>query len=75
MSDSYAAGEAIGRLTARVDAIERKNTAIQSRLNTWSSNIRRLVLVLVLWTLILTGATSTEDAAKFIAALVRKILV
>lgn len=70
----YAAGEAIGRLVARLDASDQRQRALEARLDRWSRNLRRLVLVLSLWTLLLTGATSTEDAAAFVAALLRKLL-
>lgn len=73
--DMYALGERIGIILHRMDEQDRKIEAHGKRLNLWSKNIRRFVLVLLLWTLVLIGMSTTENAAEFAAAVLRRLLM
>jgi hypothetical protein len=73
--DMFAIGEKIGVLDRRMTDQERRSDRQDKRLDLWSRNIRRLVLVLTLWTLVLIGMSSTDAAAEFAAAVLRKFLM
>jgi hypothetical protein len=73
--DMFTVGEMIGGLRRRVEENARRIDRQDKRLDLWSRNIRRFVLVLVLWTLVLIGLSSTRDAATFAAAVLRKLLM
>jgi hypothetical protein len=73
--DMFTVGEMIGGIRRNVEENARRIDRQDKRLDLWSRNIRRFVLVLVLWTLVLIGMSSTREAAEFAAAVLRKLLM
>jgi len=73
--DMFTVGEMIGGIRRHVEENARRIDRQDKRLDLWSRNIRRFVLVLVLWTMVLVGMSSTKEAATFAASVLRKLLM
>jgi hypothetical protein len=73
--DMFTVGEMIGGINRRVMANEKRLDRQEQRMDLWSRNIKRFIMVLILWTAVLIGMSSTKEAAEFVAAVLRRFLM
>lgn len=73
--DMFTVGEMIGGIRRHVEENARRIDRQDKRLDLWARNFRRFILVLALWTCVLIGISSTQDAAEFVAVVLRKLLM
>jgi hypothetical protein len=73
--DIYTIGREIGEVKGRITNVEGRMGRFERKVKHWQKLTRRILLVVLLWSIAATGIVNRDEASSIAAAVIKKAVI